>query len=213
MRIIDCEQGSGEWLQARLGIPTASEISCLLVDGKTLPPFGAAALTYADLLVAERFRGMSASEFGGNQYTERGHELEPIIAQLYADFDYADGREVVQCGICLNDYMGASPDRLVGDDGGLEIKTLTPQKMVTLLRSGKMDKAHYQQVQSTLWVTGRDWWDYLVYCDGIPHYYRRIERDEPLISKISERVILFAEMVDEIEQSIINGEMPDKFKI
>jgi hypothetical protein len=212
MIILEVEQGSQEWLDARLGIPTASEISCLLVDGKTLPPFGAGAMTYADLLVAERFRGVSADDFIGNQYTERGHELEPIVAEYYTSCGYSDDAVSV-CGMILNDYMGASPDRLVGDCGGLEIKTITPAKMVTLLRTGKVDKAHLLQVQSTLWVSEREWWDYLVYCDGMPSYYERMYRDDKLISKISERVILFTEMVSEIEQAIINGVMPDKFKV
>ncbi len=183
-----------------------------MVDGKTLPPFGAGAMTYADKLVAERFTGVSADDFTGNAHTERGHELEPIAVEYYQLAGYTS-EPVTVCGMVLNDYMGASPDRLVGDFGGLEIKTLTPQKMVTLLRSGKIDKNHTMQKQSTLWVSEREWWDYLVYCDGMPPFYKRVYRDEKLISKISERVTLFSEILSEIEQAIISGDMPKKFKV
>lgn len=212
MIYLDVEQGSQEWLDARLGIPTASEISCLLVDGKTLPPFGQGALTYADTLVAERFRGQSANEFVGNDYTERGHDLEPIVAEYYTSCGYSD-EPVTTCGICINHGMGASPDRLVGDKGGLEIKTLNPKAMVTLLRNGKVNKDHIAQVQATLWVTEREWWDYIVYCDGMPSFYQRMQRDEKMIDKIDERVCMFNELVSEIEQAIISGYMPNHLKV
>lgn len=211
MIILDCEQGSQEWLDARLGIPTASEIACLLVDGRALPPFGAGAMTYADTLVAERFRGIAASDFVGNAHTERGHELEPIAVEYYQSCGYSS-EPVTVCGMMLNDYMGASPDRLVGSNGGLEIKTLTPQKMVTLLRTGKVDKDHLAQVQATLWVSGREWWDYLVYCEGMPPYYERMYRDAVMGDKIEQRVPEFCAMLAELEQAIISGNMLDKFR-
>ena len=213
MIILDVEQGSDEWLEARLGLPTASEMHCLLSNGRLLPPFGEGALTLLDRLAAERFTGLSASGFTGNSHTERGHVVEPIAVQAYVDSGHASAMDVVEAGIMLAKGVGASPDRLIGEDGGLEIKSKAAKGMVTLLRNGKIDKAHITQMQINMWVSGRKWWDYFVYCDGLPPFYQRFEPDLELHAKLDERVPLFLALLDELEQALITGDMPDKFKV
>lgn len=213
MIILDVEQGSPEWLEARLGLPTASEMHCLLADGRVCKPFGQGALSLADALVAERFTGLSARKFAGNDDTERGHVVEPIAVQAYIDSGYATADDVIEAGIMLDRGVGASPDRLIGADGGLEIKSKHAKGMVTLLRNGKIDKAHITQMQINMWVSGRKWWDYFVYCDGLPPFYQRFEPDLGLHAKLDERVPLFLALLDELEQALITGDMPDKFKV
>ncbi len=213
MIILDVEQGSDEWLEARLGLPTASEMHCLLSNGRLLPPFGEGALTLLDRLAAERFTGLSASGFKGNDHTERGHVVEPIAVQAYVDSGHASAMDVIEAGIMLAKGVGASPDRLIGSDGGLEIKSKAAKGMVTLLRNGKIDKAHITQMQINMWVSGRKWWDYFVYCDGLPPFYQRFEPDLELHAKLDERVPLFLALLDELEQALITGDMPDKFKV
>lgn len=213
MIILDVEQGSDEWLEARLGLPTASEMHCLLSNGRLLPPFGEGALTLLDRLAAERFTGLSASGFTGNSHTERGHVVEPIAVQAYIDSGHASAMDVIEAGIMLAKGVGASPDRLIGIDGGLEIKSKAAKGMVTLLRNGKIDKAHITQMQINMWVSGRKWWDYFVYCDGLPPFYQRFEPDLELHEKLDERVPLFLALLDELEQALITGDMPDKFKV
>lgn len=213
MIILDVEQGSDEWLEARLGLPTASEMHCLLSNGRLLPPFGEGALTLLDRLAAERFTGLSASGFTGNSHTERGHVVEPIAVQAYVDSGHASAMDVIEAGIMLAKGVGASPDRLVGADGGLEIKSKAAKGMVTLLRNGKIDKSHITQMQINMWVSGRKWWDYFVYCDGLPPFYQRFEPDLELHAKLDERVPLFLALLDELEQALITGDMPDKFKV
>lgn len=213
MIILDVEQGSDEWLEARLGLPTASEMHCLLSNGRLLPPFGEGALTLLDRLAAERFTGLSASGFTGNSHTERGHVVEPIAVQAYVDSGHASAMDVIEAGIMLAKGVGASPDRLIGEDGGLEIKSKAAKGMVTLLRNGKIDKAHITQMQINMWVSGRKWWDYFVYCDGLPPFYQRFEPDLELHAKLDERVPLFLALLDELEQALITGDMPDKFKV
>ena len=213
MIILDVEQGSDEWLEARLGLPTASEMHCLLSNGRLLPPFGEGALTLLDRLAAERFTGLSASGFTGNSHTERGHVVEPIAVQAYVDSGHASAMDVIDAGIMLAKGVGASPDRLIGADGGLEIKSKAAKGMVTLLRNGKIDKAHITQMQINMWVSGRKWWDYFVYCDGLPPFYQRFEPDLELHAKLDERVPLCLALLDELEQALITGDMPDKFKV
>ena len=213
MIILDVEQGSDEWLEARLGLPTASEMHCLLSNGRLLPPFGEGALTLLDRLAAERFTGLSASGFTGNSHTERGHVVEPIAVQAYVDSGHASAMDVIEAGIMLAKGVGASPDRLIGTDGGLEIKSKNGKGMVTLLRNGAIDKAHITQMQINMWVSGRKWWDYFVYCDGLPPFYQRFEPDLELHAKLDERVPLFLALLDELEQALITGDMPDKLKV
>lgn len=213
MIILDVEQGSDEWLEARLGLPTASEMHCLLSNGRLLPPFGEGALTLLDRLAAERFTGLSASGFKGNDHTERGHVVEPIAVQAYIDSGHATAMDVIGAGIMLAKGVGASPDRLIGSDGGLEIKSKEAKGMVTLLRNSKVDKSHITQMQINMWVSGRKWWDYFVYCDGLPPFYQRFEPDLELHAKLDERVPLFLALLDELEQALITGDMPDKFKV
>lgn len=77
MEIIkDVEQGSQEWINMRLGLITCSQIDAIRVDG-------VGAQDYVNALAYERITGESSSIFGGNQWTERGHELEPIARELY----------------------------------------------------------------------------------------------------------------------------------
>lgn len=213
MIILDVEQGSDEWLAARLGLPTASEMHCLLSDGRVCPPFGQGALTYADKLIYERFTGQLEGSFGGNAATDRGHVIEPIAVQAYIDSGHATAMDVIEAGIMLAKGVGASPDRLIGDDGGLEIKSKDGKGMVTLLRNGKIDKAHITQMQINMWVSGRSWWDYFVYCDGLPPFYQRFAPDLKLHEKLDERVPQFLALLDELEQALITGDMPDKFKV
>ena len=213
MIILDVEQGSDEWLAARLGLPTASEMHCLLSDGRVCPPFGQGALTYADKLIYERFTGQLEGSFGGNSHTERGHVIEPIAVQAYIDSGHATAMDVIEAGIMLDKGVGASPDRLIGADGGIEIKSKDGKGMVTLLRNGKVDKAHITQMQINMWVSGRSWWDYFVYCDGLPPFYQRFEPDAKIHKKLDERVPLFLALLDELEQALITGDMPDKFKV
>lgn len=213
MIILDVEQGSDEWLAARLGIPTASRMHCLLVDGRVCSPFGQGAMDYLDEVVAERFTGVSASTFKGNADTERGHRVEPIAAQAYIDEGFASADDVYEVGIVLTKGVGASPDRLVGADGGLEIKSRAAKGMMKLLRNNKIDNEHITQVQVNLWATGRKWWDYFVYCDGIPPFCKRFYPDLDLHAKLDERVPLFLALADEFENAVISGVMPDKFKV
>jgi len=195
MQIIrDVDQGSVEWLALRLGIVTCSELDCLLVNGKGQAGFGAGAFTYMDTLIGERITGEAADPFGGNRHTERGHELEGVARGLY------EAREEVateQVAIILNHGIGYSPDSLVGPDGLPEIKTKLPKFQVGVILSDEVPKEHIAQCQGGLWVSEREWIDFVSYWPGMPLFVKRTYRDEALIRKISERVTTFYELLEE----------------
>lgn len=206
MEIIkDLEQGSDAWHAARCGIVTMSKLHTLLVNGKGPGGFGAGAISYMHQLIGERITGESADAFQGNAHTQRGHELEPIARELYCERTGA--AEVEQVGIILGDVVcratgeihrvGYSPDCLVGSDGLAEIKTKLPQYQVEVLISGDIPKEHIAQCQGGLWVSDREWIDFISYWPGMPLFVKRAYRDEAMIRTIAERVEAFYEEMED----------------
>ena len=195
MEIIrDIEQGSQDWLNLRLGIVTCSELDCLLVNGKGQAGFGAGAFTYMDTLIGERITGEAADPFQGNRHTERGHELEGKARELYVA---RTGAELDQVAIILNHGIGYSPDALVGASGLDEIKTKLPKFQVGVILADEGPKEHIAQCQGGLWVSEREWIDFISYWPGMPLFIKRMHRDEAMIRTIAERVKTFYELLEE----------------
>ena len=118
MIVHDAAQGSLAWHRARLGLPTASMAASLVT------PTGRASSAvegYADRLAMQRYRGAASDAFAGSDATARGHAFEPRARAAYA---WLVGTDVRECGFCTDDRgrFGGSPDGLIGEDGGLEIK-------------------------------------------------------------------------------------------
>jgi len=183
MRIIDCEQGSDAWLSARLGVPSASQFS-KIVTGKGGKSTQVEA--YINQLVAEELTGETTFVYV-NEHMKRGTELEPDARELY---EALTGHTVQEVGFCLHDTVnaGCSPDGLVGDDGGLEIKCPAPATHVEWVKAGVMPSKHLQQIMGCLWVTGRSWWDFMSYHQTMKPLIVRVERDEEYIAALAEHV-------------------------
>ena len=192
--ITEVEQGSPEWLALRLGIVTSSELDCLLTNGKGEAGFGVGAFTYMNTLIGERITGEAADPFQGNRHTERGHEWEGVGRKLY---EQRKEVQTSQVAIILNHGAGYSPDSLVGDKGLTEIKTKLPKFQVEVILSGEIPKEHVAQCQGGLWLSEREWIDFVCYWPGMPLFIKRAYRDEAMIRKLSERVKTFYEILDE----------------
>jgi hypothetical protein len=194
MQILNMPQGSPEWLAARLGRVTMSELKSLLVKGKGPGGLGAGAITYMHQLIGERITGELAEPFQGNAHTRRGHELEGVARALYCD---ATGEPQPQeVGLILNHEVGYSPDSLVGDDGLLEIKTKLPKFQIEVLLNGEIPDEHIPQCQGGLWVSEREWIDFVSYWPGMPMFIKRAYRDDIMIRTIAERVEAFHEEME-----------------
>jgi hypothetical protein len=199
--ISDAPQGSDEWFKLRTGILTASVMHCLLVDGKHKSGLGAGALTLMSQLIGERFTGEPAEKFGGNEHTSRGHELEPIARAFVSE---RLGIDIVDCGLILNHGCGYSPDGLVGDEGLVEIKTKLPKLQVEVILGGVVPAEHMVQCQVGIWISERDHLDFASFYPGMPLFHLRTYRDEAMIKKLSERVKVFYELMEERTQQIID---------
>lgn len=194
MRLIECEQGSEEWLKARLGVPSASNFSKLITMKGTL---STQAKAYVDALVAETITGES-TYVKVTDAMQRGTELEPYARERYF---YETGNSVEEVGFCLHDdyQAGASPDGLIGEDGGLEIKCPLGGTMVSYLRVGRLPSKYWQQVQGCLHITGRKWWDFMAYHPDMKPLIVRVERDEAFIAALNSLLI---DVVKEIESLV-----------
>ena len=97
-----------------------------------------------------------------------------------------------------------STDGFVGNDGLIEIKSLaSAEKIVAMWRDGDMSD-YMHQIQGGLWITGRRWADFVMYCPqlesiGKQIFHRRIERDEAFIEKLEKDLIEFEHFVSETE--------------
>jgi hypothetical protein len=202
MILVDVEQGTPEWWEARLGIPTASEFDKILTPANLKP--STSAETYLNKLVGEWVRGRPDETFK-SEWMKRGNIIEPEARDFYA-FQY--DLEPIQVGFCKTDdgRYGCSPDSLVGDEGGVEIKSLSPGEMVKFIIEQRVPLKHKLQVIGCMLVTGREWWDFLAYHPDIRPPKIRVYRREVLkeitalqmeLNKFCEKLLKTRELVKE----------------
>ncbi len=186
IQIIDCEQGSPEWFAARAGIPTASEFHTVMAVGKQ----GGKSVTrvaYLNKLVGEIITGEPMASYS-NDDMERGKLMEDEARDLYG---MVHGGDVTRVGFIRNGDKGASPDSLIGDKGGLEIKSAAAHIQIARLLADELPSEHKAQVHGSMWVAEREWWDFVSYCPKLPLFVKRVYRDEDYIKKLSNEVDLF----------------------
>lgn len=160
MIVVKCEQGTDAWRKARLGVVTGSGFASLLTN-KTLKP-SEQAKAYMAKLVAETLIGEPIEE-PGSAFMDRGTEMEPEARGWY---EFAQGVDVEQVGFITTDdgRVGCSPDGLVGEDGGLELKCPAAHTHAAYaMDPDALVLAYRGQVQAGLYVTGRAWWDIVSY--------------------------------------------------
>jgi len=189
------EQGGEDWFRIRCGKITSSRISTVLASGRG----GGKSKTrrdYMDDLCSERGTGLPASSFT-NSAMEWGTEHEDEAVGAY---EREKEKEVQQCAVKrigfveLSDWIGGSPDGLVGDDGIIEVKcpnSKTQYRYSRMLLADPtwFDPTYKYQMQGNLWVTGRKWCDWISFD---PRYKDpakrllivRVPRDEQAIAEI-----------------------------
>ena len=193
--ILDCEQNSESWFEARRGIPTASEFSTIIAKGRTKGEPSVTRRKYLLTLAGQILTGEVVKAWEGNEHTERGHALEDEARQLYAFQRDADPQLV---GFMRRGRVGASPDSMVGDSGLVEIKTKLPHIQLDVLENDRLPPEHVAQVQGQLLVSGREYCDFVSYWPKLPLFVKRVERDEPYIAMLSQAIDDFLGELDAI---------------
>lgn len=201
LQIIDGQQGTHEWHQARLGIPTASKAGCIVTPtGKATA--NAARRRYALDLAIERIT-KRPTDTPVTFAMQRGTELEPEARDWYRRHT---GRDVQQVGFCRRGVTGCSPDGLVGDDGCIEIKCPGLAMYCEIVAGGEIPSDWRLQCHHTMYVTHRDWCDFVLYTDVRPFggWTSRLYRDQ-FTDTIGDAVTAFAAEVDAVQAAIIRG--------
>ena len=190
-RIIECEQGSPEWFEARRGIPTASRYGDVLAEGK-----GIMRARYMRQLAGEILTEEPMETYK-NAKMERGKEHEPDLRKRYA-FDH--DVDVEQVGFLRSTMLatGCSPDGLVNIDGMVEIKSTEPDLLIELLDSGRAPTQHMPQIQGNLWITGRDWCDLVIGWPKLPLFTVRVKRDEAYMANLRRELERFNQELHEM---------------
>lgn len=178
------DQGSEDWLRARCGLLTASEMRLILTP--TLAPArNDKERAHLHELLAQRITRHVEPTFVSDDMM-RGREDEIEARILYAE-RYAPVEEV---GFVTNDEwgftIGYSPDGLVGADGLIECKSRRQKYQVETLVSGEVPAEHILQVQTALLVTGRQWLDFISYSAGLPMVTLRVLPDPDVQAAIVE---------------------------
>ncbi|MHB1799329.1 MAG: lambda exonuclease family protein [Vulcanimicrobiaceae bacterium] len=182
LQIFDCEQGSPEWFECRRAIPTASRFKDVLAKGQ-----GLTRRKYLYTLAGEALTGEAAESFS-NEHMERGHAMEDEARQQYAFQRDVDPERV---GFMRRGGVGCSPDSLIGVDGLLEIKTKLPHLHLEALESDRLPPEHVAQVQGQLWISGRQWCDFVSYWPKLPLFWIRVPRDDSYIATLAVEVEAF----------------------
>ncbi len=194
MKTYHVVQGSPEWEALRLGIPTGSQFDRIVTPGGKAS--GAKTQEkYMFELLAERMMGMPANDFQ-SKWMERGQTMEKEAVEFYELQRDMDSKPV---GFMTNDAgtIGASPDRLVADEGQMEIKCPSPGVHVSyLLGSGSPYEEYRVQVQGQLWISGRQWCDVVSYNPLMPMALVRIPRDEEFIKIMSPLIEAFSDKLE-----------------
>jgi hypothetical protein len=148
----DIEQRSEAWFALKELKMSASHATAIANCGKGLD-------TYINEIVRAACEKNHESYF--NNDMQRGNDLEDIAATCY---ELETGLQTKQIGfITYNEYVGCSPDRLVGDNGGLEIKARANKEHFRLLTTNKPDSEVIWQIQMCLLISQRKWWDFVSY--------------------------------------------------
>ena len=182
------EQRSEAWYHIRLGRITATSFSDLMAKKDTKG--------YNDLITDIAGEILTEKKDESEDYTspamERGVELESEAVKLYEDLFEL---QVEKIGFITPDednefaeWIGVSPDGLIGEDGGLEIKCQLRKTHLNYIENGVLPTTYKNQVQASLWVSGRKWWDFMSYYPEMKPFIVRVFPDKELHLKYEERL-------------------------
>ena len=193
MNAIECAQRSDAWFAARRGLPTCSRFDSILTP-KTGKPAAAQGKLINELIaesVCPPDQGLIRPKYTSEEM-EYGMKLEAEARCSY-ELEHAVGK-VSEVGFVLHDsgLFGGSPDALVGDDGGVEIKCPNAATHVGYVRDNVLPSDYRCQVHGYLVVTGRAWWDFWSYCRNFDPFLLRVTRDD-FTAKLEDELFAFCE--------------------
>jgi len=188
----DVQQGTPEWMEIRMGIPTASEFKKILkANGEP----SASREKYMQELAYERLTGRVANPFTLSAF-KRGKEMEPESRSTFESEFFVEVKEVAFVYGDENKRYGCSPDGLIYDDGGFETKDALPHIQLERLKKNRIPTEHFHQLQGCLFTTHREYWWFRSYCRGMRPLNIKVERNEKFIKLLEARLKEFCDELD-----------------
>lgn len=192
---VDCEQGSEQWFSEKLGKPSASNASKIITnDGKP----SKSRTSYLYELAGERLTGRREEGYkNGNMIA--GNEREDESRKYY---ELTHDVNVARVGVIYKDEAKrflCSPDGIVNNEYGLELKNVLPKTQVKYLLDNVIPDEYFSQVQFSLYVTDFKRWDFLSYVPAMKPLLVKVERDERFIEALHVELNKFC---DELEQIV-----------
>lgn len=191
----DLAQGSVEWLLIRAGKVTASEMDALITPlGKIRT--GDGVTTYLNQKLCERWTGGPLLQLQGIFDVEQGQILEERAKPA---FTLQTGLELTSVAFVETDNakVGCSPDGLIGETSGVEIKCPRIDTQIGRLLAGVLPKEYVAQVQGSMFVTGRQTWHFFSYHTRLPAFHLIVDRDEAFHEALNEAIENFLARMEE----------------
>ena len=193
MKIYNFEQRTPEWIEIKRGKMSASNAETIIANGKGLE-------TYIYNLMAEYYSSAEKENYI-NADMQRGIDLEP---EAKIEFQFYTGLDIKEVGcVELNDYILASPDGLIGDDGLIEIKCPNDSIYFKLLLSNNIKPEYIAQMQMQMYVTDRQYCYFVSYNPNFEKslYIKKINRDEEMIDKLKKGLERGTQLIKEIKEN------------
>jgi putative phage-type endonuclease len=187
--VTDFEQGSLEWFSACCGNVGASSISHIITSTGERSK---SRTDYMLELASEKITGKRDETFY-NIHMKNGNEREESARDL---FSMLYDVEIQKVGIAYKDEnktFHCSPDGLIGNNQGIEIKSPMMKIQAKRLLSGQLPTEYFSQIQMSLYVTERDLWYFVSHYEGLKPLIIECRRDEAFIKKLEEELNVFNE--------------------
>lgn len=185
--IDDVIQGSDEWHTLRLGNPGASSMNKIITS--TGQP-SKQAKEYCYQLAGEYITGKHEETFK-SFHMDNGLARE---AEARALFELIHGVEVRQVGLVYKDERKAyhcSPDGLIGNIDGYEVKCPMMKTHIKYLFEKKLPTDYFVQVQSSLYISERLAWWFTSYYPGLEPFIIKVEPDLKFHARLEEQLESF----------------------
>lgn len=193
----------------KLGCITGSRFSDMMTQGRGKALWGKTSTNLAIRIAAERLKLIELDLDGyTSPHMEWGNEQEELAMAVYEQktFTEVHGQQQYQQHPKL-EFVGCTPDGLVGDDVLIEVKNPKTENHLLHMINGDQVDQYKSQIQGSLWVTGRD------YCDFVSHDSRvkqlnikitRVGRNEEYIQQIEDRYYEFEKKVEHYKERLMD---------
>lgn len=200
----EIEQRSNAWVVKRLGFCGCSRLGDVLAEGRNGQP-STTRRNYMAELLCERLTGKHAEHFM-TQEMKWGVENENPAR---SEYEARHGIMVQETGGKEHPsipWWWGSPDGIVGNDGGIEIKCCNTMNHLDVVFTGKIQTGYIYQISGYVEIFEREWYTYIGYDPRLPEnvsfYEKKFYRKDLPIAKVKSGVIQFLSELEDLVDKV-----------